>query len=166
MGSSTTILTLLDKFPSELLVLVGIWVLLSVFGFTIGASRVHALGLTGIALSFLSPFVSYAWLITSLTGGDDSTWMESFLLQVVIGALLYYMFSRLCDPGFSDGGEMVSAAISALATVAILTAVWSTSFTNLWPFPEILLPLFALKYFFWWIIGSLGVLAIMHQRRL
>jgi hypothetical protein len=154
------------EFSTELLIVIAAWLGLAMFGYMFGVSRLNAIGLTVIITAFASQYIQGAWLIGTLISDASPVWIETLLITGVTATILYLIFMRLCDPGFSDSGNIISTAISALAVVFLLLATWSSAFMSVWPFPELLAPIFAPMYFLWWLIGSLIVLMIMHQKRL
>lgn len=164
--ASSTISQLgLASFP-EALVIVGAWVLLTVFGFTMGSSRLDAVGLTFLTAALLVQHVSSAWLVGSAIGGIESTWTSTLIAVMALVIVCYLVFLRLCDTGFVDSGGLVSAGLSALAVVAIVLTLWASAFPTIYPFPALLAPIFTPSYTFWWLVGSLAVLAIVRQKRM
>lgn len=140
--------------------------MLTVFGFSMGSSRLDAVGLTFLTAALLVQHVSSAWLVGNAIGGIESTWTSTLVAVSSLVIVCYLVFLRLCDTGFVDSGGMISAGISALAVIAIALALWASSFATLYPFPEMFAPLFTPAYTFWWLVGALGVLAIARQKRL
>src|SRR3989338_716081 len=79
--ASSTISQLgLAHFPLELLLIIGAWVLLTVFGFSMGSSRLDAVGLTFITATLLIQHVSSAWLVGNAIGGIESTWTSTLVV--------------------------------------------------------------------------------------
>ena len=165
--ASSTISQLgLAHFPLELMLIIGAWVLLTVFGFSMGSSRLDAVGLTFITAALLIQHVSSAWLVGNAIGGIESTWTSTLVVTSALVIVCYLVFLRLCDTGFVDSGGFISAGLSALAVISITLTLWASSFATIQPFPELLVPVFASAYTFWWLVGSLAVLAIVRQKRL
>ncbi|MBI4067949.1 hypothetical protein HY413_00890 [Candidatus Kaiserbacteria bacterium] len=148
----------------DLLSIVGVWFLLSVFGFAMGASRLDALGFSMITATLLKPFAATAMFLAPLILG-----LAPFIATITtIGGLLivcYLAGLRLCDTGFVDSGGMIGSAVSALAIIAIGLALWNSAYATVWPFPLELSPIFGAQFTLWWLLGSIAILAIARQKR-
>lgn len=156
----------LGSVPFEILGIIALWILLSLFGFSMGASRLDAIALTLLTATLLLQHLTAAWAVGSMLGGLGTGWIGAVVPTAVLVTLCYLAFLRLCDAGFSDGGGIISAALSALAVVIIILSLWAASFTTIYPFPGILTSLFASAYTFWWLVGALGALALARQKRM
>ncbi len=163
----TTVLTQtgLGNVPLEILSIVVLWILLTTFGFSMGASRLDALALTFLTATLLLQHLTAAWTVGSMLGGLTG-WVGAVVPTTALVILCYLAFLRLCDADFSDGGGIMSAGISAAAVVIIILSLWASSFTAIYPFPGILSSVFAPAYTFWWLVGALAALAIARQRRM
>jgi hypothetical protein len=156
----------LGAVPIEIFAILSVWLLLTGIGYQLGNFRLDAIALSFIVATFLAQYIYSAWIVGAMLGGLGSPQIEIVVATGALTIACYLIFRRICDTGFVGGGSLISSAVSAIAVVAIMLALWSTALTTTYPFPVLLAPFFTASFTLLWLLGGLAVLSIMRQNKL
>lgn len=126
-----------------------------------GSRRGTALALAFPIAVLLYSHIGSAWSIGTLTSTLGTTGQAAVFLALVL--ILYLSFTRFTDS--YDGGSILHAVLVGITVATIVSVSWLSvpALTDTWGFSPPIIALFDELYRFWWLLGSLGLLAILRK---
>lgn len=158
----------ISQFPTEVFFIAALWLVAAAYAFKSGVSRINALALALVTSGLLFTYLPVTWPFASATAIEiASDWSSSVIVFAVLALVMIFVMRRIGVDAYMDSGRPAASALAAAAFVAVALALWAhiPALYTFYGFSALLAPFFSAQYFFWWLAGSLGLLAALSQNR-
>lgn len=150
--------------PTDWIILFAVTVLVALDALRSGSGRAMALVISmPVVLLLFNAFKSAA--VLAPLGSQLGTPLLQAALFIVLTFCVFLLVRRMTASWIGDSGAPLQALLAGAAATAVIAVTWVSipAFDALWNFGGQVRDVFGEPFRFWWVLGSLAVLAFIRR---